>query len=204
MYDARLVCAVPHLTRLGVLDRTGDIGRHGANFRIRHQAARTQNLTQLTDDAHGIGACDHDVEIDLSGLDLLRQVFEADDVGTGGLGGIGILALREDSNAHGLARAVRHHGRTADLLVGLGRIDAQVDGHVHGFIEFRSRQFLDELECLIDRIRLARGKLVLPGLGTFRYGCHVTPLPRRRPCCGRYRQSCAHRHPNRWPSDPAS
>jgi len=49
----------------------------------------------VADDAHGIGAGDNHVKIDLTGLDFLGQVFEADDVGAGRFGGIGVLALRD-------------------------------------------------------------------------------------------------------------
>ena len=44
-----------------------------------------EDLAELADDAHGVRAGDHDVEIDLAGLDLLGQVFDADDVGARGL-----------------------------------------------------------------------------------------------------------------------
>ena len=80
MHDACLVGAITHLAGLRILHGTSHIRRHRSDFRIRHQTTRPENLTQLTDDAHGIGACDHDVEIDFARLDLLCQVFKADDV----------------------------------------------------------------------------------------------------------------------------
>jgi hypothetical protein len=39
-------------------------------------------------------------------------------------------ALREHRDAHRLAGAVRQHGGTAHLLVGLARVDAEVHGDV--------------------------------------------------------------------------
>ena len=62
------------------------------------------------DDAHGIGAGDHHVEIDLSGLHLFGEIFETDNVRARRFGGIGILALGKYRDAHRLAGAVRHHG----------------------------------------------------------------------------------------------
>ena len=68
----------------------------------------------------------------------------------------GVLALREHRDAHGLAGAVRHHGRAAHLLVGLAGIDAEVHGDVHRLVELRGGEFLDELQRLVDRVTLAR------------------------------------------------
>ena len=76
------------------LHRAGDVRRHRADLRVRHQAARAEDLAELTDDAHRIRARDHDVEIELAGLHLLGEVFQADDVGAGGFAPLGILAAR--------------------------------------------------------------------------------------------------------------
>ena len=57
---------------------------------------------------------------------------------------VGILAGSEHGNADGLARAVRKHGRAADLLVRLGRVHAEVHGHVDGLVELGAGELLDE------------------------------------------------------------
>src|SRR5579863_4502762 len=49
--DTGLVDAELHLTRLGVLHRRSDVRRHRADLRVRHQAARAEDLTQRTDNA---------------------------------------------------------------------------------------------------------------------------------------------------------
>src|SRR5580692_10763329 len=110
VHDACLVGAVTHLPGLRILHRFRHIRRNGAHLRVRHEATRSQDLSELADDAHGIGAGDHHVEIDLPGLDLLGQIIETDNVGTCRFGGIRILALGEHRDAHRLAGAVRHHG----------------------------------------------------------------------------------------------
>ena len=99
-------------------------------FGIRHRAARAEYLAQLTDDAHSVGACDHDVEIEVAALDTLGEVLHADDVGSGLLRGLGVGALREHRDPNLLAAAVRQHGGAADDLVGLLRIDAEIDRNV--------------------------------------------------------------------------
>src|SRR3954470_24356197 len=47
--DSRLVDAVRHLARLGVSNRRGDVRGHRADLRVRHESARTEDLTELTD-----------------------------------------------------------------------------------------------------------------------------------------------------------
>ena len=110
MHDAGLVDAITHLTGLGVLDRRGYVGRHCAHFRVRHQAARTEDLAQLTDDAHGIGARDDHIEIHLAFLDLLGEIFQTHDVGARSARNVLVLAAGEYRHAHGLAGAVWQHG----------------------------------------------------------------------------------------------
>ena len=95
------------LARLGVLDRLGDVHRHRAELRVRHQALGAEHLTEAADDAHHVRGRDHAVEIDLAALDRLHQVLGADDVGAGRGGFVGLVALGEHGDAHVLAGALR-------------------------------------------------------------------------------------------------
>ena len=47
----------------------------------------------------------------------------------------GLLPLGEDRHSHGLAGAVRQHDRAPHLLVGVTRIDSQLDVGFHGLVE---------------------------------------------------------------------
>src|SRR6187431_1225572 len=171
MDDSGLVHAVGDLAGLGVLHRRSDIRSHGADLGVRHESAGTQDLTELTHDAHGIGARDHAVEIDVAGLHLCGEVFHADDVRACGFRQLDVLARGEHGDAQRLARAMRHHSGTANLLVGLGGVDAEIHGAIDGLVELRGGEFLDHLQRVVDRILLARLNLVLPGLFTF-CDCH--------------------------------
>ena len=73
-----------------------------------------------------------------AGLHLRGEVFHADDVGAGGLRQLDVLAGGEHRDAQRLARAMRHHGRTANLLVGLGGVDAEIHGAIDGLVELRA------------------------------------------------------------------
>src|SRR6266480_4993850 len=78
--DAGLVGAVLHLAGAGVFHRRRDIGRHGPHLRIGHQPAGPQDLTQLPDHAHRVGARDYDVEVELPRFDAFGEILHADDV----------------------------------------------------------------------------------------------------------------------------
>ena len=49
MHDPRLFHTELHLAAFGVLDRFGHIGSHRAQFRVRHQSARTEDPTEPTE-----------------------------------------------------------------------------------------------------------------------------------------------------------
>src|SRR5450755_217857 len=162
--DARLVGPVLDLTRLGILHRGDHVGRHGPDLGIGHQAARAQDLAELTDDLHRIGGRDHHVEIHEAFLDLRRQVVEADDVGAGLRGQFCLVALSEHRNAHILPSARRKDDRATNGLVRLLGVDAKVDRHVDRLVKLGGRGFLDQLQRLIDRVRLDLVDLAAHGL----------------------------------------
>ena len=71
---------------LGVLHGLGDVRGHGTDLRVRHQAARPEDLAQLTHNAHRIRRGDHDVEVELTGLHFSSEVIKTHDISAGGLG----------------------------------------------------------------------------------------------------------------------
>ena len=97
MDDAGLFGAELDLAALGRLHRLGDVLRHRAEPRVRHQPARPEDLAEPADQRHHVGGGDRPVEIDLPGLDLLGEILGADDIGAGGLGLLGLVAAREDA-----------------------------------------------------------------------------------------------------------
>src|SRR6185503_19444194 len=81
LHDAGLVGAELHLAGARVLDRARHVRRHRPDLRVGHQAARSEDLAERTDDAHRLRRGDHHVEVDLARLHLLGEIFHADDVG---------------------------------------------------------------------------------------------------------------------------
>jgi hypothetical protein len=112
------------------------------DLRIRHQATRTKDLTQLTDHAHGVRGGNDAIEVDHAGLDLGGQVLETDDIGASRLGSSRLFALGEDGNADRLAGTGRQNHRTANDLIRLARIDTETDGDIDRFVELGARNSL--------------------------------------------------------------
>ena len=133
--DAGLLDAELDLAALGGLDRLGDVRGHGAELRVRHQALGAQHLAEAADDAHHVGRRDDAVEIDVAALDGLHQVFGADHVGAGRRGLLGLVALGEHGDADVLAGAGGQRDDAADHLVGVARIDAQVQRDFDRLVE---------------------------------------------------------------------
>ena len=164
VHDTGLVGPVLHLTGFGVLDGASDIGADRPDLRVRHQASRTEHLTERTDHTHGVRGRDDDVELHESAFDALRQVVEADDVRTCCLGLVSLGTFGKHCDANGLAGTGGHHDGTADGLVGLLGIDAEVDSDVDGFIELGSRRRLGERERVSDSVKLVAVDLAFEGL----------------------------------------
>src|SRR5262249_16867137 len=68
--DSRLLDTELHGAALGILDRVGDVHGDGAHFRVGHQAARAEDLTEPPDQRHHVGRGDAAIEIDVAALDL--------------------------------------------------------------------------------------------------------------------------------------
>ena len=102
LFDAELDSAA-----LGCLDGTGDVHGDGSDLRVRHHAARAENLTETADERHHVRGRDAAIEIDLAALNDFDQVFRTDDVGTGSLGFISLGTTCEDGDANrrGLCRS---------------------------------------------------------------------------------------------------
>src|SRR6185312_7564972 len=152
--DAGLLDAELDLTRLGVGDCLGDVHRHRAELRIWHQSLGAEHLTETSDDAHHVGRRDYAIEVDLAALNGLHQVLGTHDVSAGGPGFIGLRTFREDCDAHALAGAFGQVDDAANHLVGMARIDAQVQRDLDGLVELGGRIALHEPERFINPVEL--------------------------------------------------
>src|ERR1051325_7997585 len=170
--DRCLIDAELHLAGLDLLDRLGDVERDGAGLGVRHQAAGAEDLTQLTDGAHHVRRGDDGVEIGPATLDLLDHVVSAHEVGAGVLRLLLLLALSDHEHALGLSGAVREHGRAADHLIGVLRIDAEEHRELDRLVELGERDLLEQTERLVQLIRplldlLRRRAILLAVFGHF-------------------------------------
>src|SRR5205085_550685 len=132
------------------------VERHGSRFRVRHQAPGTQDASGLSDRGHQVGSGDGGVEVDRSLQDVLDEVLSPDDVGSRLPGLARLFAGREGADANRASGAVRKRDRSADHLVGLPRVDAEVERELHRFVELRLRERLQELHRFAGEVLLVR------------------------------------------------
>jgi hypothetical protein len=152
--DPGLVDAELHLAGLDLADRLGDVGRHGAGLRVRHQAARAEHLAEFADGPHHVRRRDDGVEVHPTSLDLRHHIIAADNVRSGLLGLTNLVAAGNDQHALGLAEPVREDDRAADHLVGMLRVHAKAHMHLDGLVELGKLDLLDEGNRLFQRVRL--------------------------------------------------
>ena len=122
-------------------------------FRIRHQAARAEHLAEAPHGAHHVGRRDDRVEVGPAAVDLLDELFAADDVGAGLLRLFLLVAAGDGEHALGLAEAVRQHHGAPHHLIGMLGIDAKPQRQLDGLVELRVLDFLHERHRVLDRVR---------------------------------------------------
>src|SRR6185437_211244 len=154
LHDARLLDAEFNRAALGVLDGRGHVHGDCADLRVRHHAARAEHLTETADETHHVRGRDAAIEIDFALVHGLEQVFGAHDVGTRLLRFISLRAFGEHGDAQAAACAARQRDDAAHHLVGMARIDTEVDRQFNDLIELRGGAGLHQLHGLFDRILL--------------------------------------------------
>ena len=111
------------LARLELGHGVRDVRRDRAALRRGHLALRAEDLTELADVLHHVGARDDDVEVHPAALDLGGELVGPDLVGAGSLRRVGLVPFREDDDLDRLAQPLREGDGAADELVGLAGID---------------------------------------------------------------------------------
>ena len=151
MDDVGLIQTVLDLTGLGLFDSLSDVGGDGACLGGGHQSLRTEDLTETTDGAHHVGACDNGVELEpVLLLDLLNEIHAAGVVCACCQSLFLTLVLAENEDADGLAGAVGKDDSAADLLVCVTAVNAELDVQLDGLVELC-------LACLITRPNASMG-----------------------------------------------
>src|SRR6516162_7412104 len=125
MYIAAAIGPVLELAGLRVLHGFADLEGDRPRLWIRHQSARAEDATKLSDRSHHVRRRDGDVEVEETLLYARREIRRPDDVGACLLGIAGFLSLREDGDSHVLADSVREHDRPAKLLVCVPDVQAE-------------------------------------------------------------------------------
>jgi len=168
--DRGFVDAELHAAALDLLDRAFDVERDGPGLRVRHQATPAEDLAELADQTHRIGRRDGDVELEPACLDLLDQVLAADLVGPGAQRLLGLLALGKDRDPDLLAGPVRKDDGATDHLVGMARVDPELEMDLHRRVEGDEGGLLrelDRLERLVDLLAIDERRCLAVLLSVF-------------------------------------
>src|SRR4029453_2643898 len=131
---ARLVDAELHLARFDLAHRASHVESDGAEFGIRHEPSGTEYLAETAHLSHEVRGGDGRVEVHEAALDLLPEILPAHHVRPRVAGLSLLLALGEHGHPHRLADAMGEHDGPAHHLVGVLRIDAKPEGHIHALV----------------------------------------------------------------------
>src|SRR4029077_8574362 len=146
------VGAVFELARLGVADCLPHVHRDGAGLRVRHQAARAEDPAELPDVPPWAGR-GHRAQEAVEPLPApLGEIGGADDVCARLLRLLRLVALGEDGDLCVLARSVRKHQRSAELLVRMPDVQPEAEVDLDRLIELRRRHLLDDPDGLRGRV----------------------------------------------------
>src|SRR5215467_11034123 len=152
MDDAGLLDAEFDGATLRGLDGTGNVHSYGADFGVRHHAARAQHFTEPAHQRHQIGRRNATIEINVAAIDSLDQILGPNHIGAGGARLVRFGAAREHRHALNSAGAVRQGNDAADHLVSMPRIDAEIHGDLDGLVKFRIGTVFDHLYRIIEGI----------------------------------------------------
>ena len=146
-------CTWPALRVLHRRDTTSAVTVPTFGFGIRPRGPRIWPSWPTTRIASGDG--DHHVEIHEAFLDLRRRGRRSRRCRRRlPCAAFALSPCANTATRTFLPGARRQHDRAAHGLVGLLRVDAEVDRDVDRFVELGDRGFLDELQRLVDRVRL--------------------------------------------------
>src|SRR5690554_1251067 len=131
MDDTILVRAVAHLTRFGVFDCSLNVRGNSTYFRVRHQATRTQDLTELTNSTHGIRGGNYHVEVHVSFLNFFSKIIHTDNVGASSSRFLSVCTLSKYCNADSFTCTVRQHSAATNNLVRFTCVNTKIDCNVY-------------------------------------------------------------------------
>ena len=129
-----------------------DVERDRADLGVRHEAAGTEDATELTDGAHHVGRRDHAIEVHEAFATPSPPCRRCRRSRRRPLGLALLLTLGEHEHANRLTGAVREDERAADHLVCVLGIDSQANGEVHRLVELGELRLLYEGARLFDRV----------------------------------------------------
>src|SRR4030095_17138707 len=121
---------------------------------IRHQSARTQNLSKLAHFRHRRRSRHSHIKILKTLLHFLNQILEADKFRPRPFRVVGRFAFGEDKHPHVLTASVRERTRPADHLIGLFRIHSEPKRNGYRLIELGRLKFFQRRHSVMHAVGL--------------------------------------------------
>ena len=144
--DVSLVKTILDLTSLSFLNSLSYVRGNSTSLGVRHEASRTEDLTESTNNAHHIGSCDNNFEVHPAAVDLSNGVVVSDVICASVLGSLLLVSLAEYQGAYLLTGTVGQDDRAADLLVGVTGVNAQLDVQLNGLVELGGSTLHDQIQ----------------------------------------------------------
>src|SRR6185369_11013968 len=110
----------------------------------------------------------------------------------------------EDGDAHAAPGTVRQVDHAAHHLVGMARVDAEIDRHLDGLVELGAGALLEHLDRLVQGIGLAAVDPFARLVHALCNLCHRLNPPPPGPSTGPSPRPCASPPRRRWRSGPSS
>ena len=155
--DVGLVETVLNFTGLGFGNCLLEVGGDSTGLRGRHEALRSEDLTETADGAHHVGAGDNGIELKpVFLLNLLNELHAAGIVGACSHDLVNALGLAENKDANALAGSVGENDGATDLLVRVTAVNTELDVQLDGLVElclaggaYKTEGFLGIVKCLL-------------------------------------------------------
>ncbi len=155
MNDVCLVQSVFNLTSLDIVHCLRHVHRNGTSLRVRHQALRSKDTAQTSDNAHHIRCRHYYVEIKPAFvLDLRNELLCSYKLSACSSRLICLGILCKYQYTHLLTSTVRQYNRATDLLVCVTSVTACSDMNFDGLVKLRYCGLLrqrNRVFCVVER-----------------------------------------------------
>src|SRR5688500_15088102 len=142
MHDPGFIYTELDLSGFYVADCFSDLKAHRSSLWVGHQAARSEDLSELPHASHHIGRGNHGIKIGPAPGNPLDYIVASNLVSTRITGFLNLLSRGNGNDLLAAAQSVRKDHRPANHLVGVLGIHSQSHRDFNSLVELREGNFL--------------------------------------------------------------